>query len=213
MKQKLIQIKNLCKKYSKIVLDKFYTVINFIAKKIAKVDVNANFISITGFIIGLFAINFVAMENYFYGLLFFLINRFFDVLDGAVAKISPQKSDFGVFLDASLDYIFYAGIIFGFALANPSQNALASAFLLTCFCAAAASMLAYGIIAFKKDSDKKLPVYLGGTFQAGELVVAIILMCLAPSLFMPLAIVFGIISLVKAFSIIISAYYAFVINK
>ena len=40
--------------------------------------------------------------------------RFFDALDGAIAK-NNKPSDFGVFLDTALDYIFYAGVIFGFA--------------------------------------------------------------------------------------------------
>ncbi len=209
MKKKLNQIKEVGNKF----YGKFYNVVDLIAKKMAKVDINANFVSVTGFIIGLFAINFIAMGNFLYGLLFILVNRFFDILDGAVAKNQKVKSDFGVFLDASLDYIFYAGVIFGFALADPVENALSAAFLLACFCAAACSMLAYGIIAYKKDVDKKLPIYLGGTFQAGEMAIALILMCLLPALFLPLAILFGIISLVKAFSIIISSYYAFVINK
>lgn len=209
MKEKLNQIKVFCNN----LYNKFYNFINILAKRIVKADVNANFITVVGFIIGLFAINFIAMEDYLLALILIVINRFFDILDGAVAKNTKTKSDFGVFLDASLDYIFYGGVIFGFALANSSANALGASFLLMSFCAAACAMLAYGIIAFKKDTDKKLPIYLGGTFQAGEIALAIMLMCIVPSLFMPLAIVFGIISLVKAFSIIISAYYAFVINK
>lgn len=190
---------------------KFYTFINFCGKKIAEHNINANAISILGFIIGIMAINFLAMQSYGLALICILVNRFFDILDGSIARHSKKTSDFGIFLDASLDYIFYAGIIFGFALANPVQNALAASFFLMSFCAAAAAMLAYGVIAYKKDSEIKLPLYLGGLFQAGEVAIALIIMCILPGLFMPIAILLGILSLIKAFSIIISAYYNFVI--
>ncbi len=209
MRKNLMQIKDFGNKIYK----NFYGAIEYIAKKLVKMDVNANFISILGFIVGLIAINFIAMENYFYGLLLVLVNRFFDIVDGSVAKRQSIKSEFGVFLDATLDYIFYAGVVFAFALANPVENSLAAAFLLACFCAATVAVLSYGIIAYKKDVQKKLPAYLGGTFQSWEMVVATILMCVMPSLFMPLAILFGIVSLVKAFSVIITSYYVFVINK
>ena len=115
-------------------------------RKLAKAGVSANVISIAGFIIGMFAVNFLALNMYFWALVCILLNRWCDALDGAVAKING-KTEFGVFLDACLDYIFYAAVIFGFALAQP-QNATSAAFLLFGFTASAAAMLSYAVVAY-----------------------------------------------------------------
>ena len=61
------------------------------------------------------------------------------------------------------------------------------------------------------DILKKSPLYLGGMAQWSETFMAIVIMCIIPSAFMVLAIFFGIISLVKAMTIVVAAYYNFVI--
>ena len=144
-----------------------------------------------------------------------LVNRLFDAVDGGIARRS-KVTEFGIFLDAALDYIFYTGIIFGFAMANPAENAVAASFLLFGFAASACAMLAYAIVAYKDRSLTDMvfdrsPFYLGGFAQGAETFVAIVLMCLIPGWFLQLAILFGILCLIKAVSIIITAYYNFVI--
>ena len=59
----------------------------------------------------------------------------------------------------------------------------------------------------------KSPFYLGGIAQGAETLIALVIMCIIPAWFMELAIFFGIICLVKAFSIIATAYYNFVIAE
>lgn len=205
--------REICKKF----VNTFSRVINAIARKLIKFGVSANFVTILGFMIGIFAINFLSLERYGYALICILLNRLFDALDGAIARNS-KVTDFGVFLDATLDYIFYAGIIFGFALANPFQNAVAASFLLFAFAAAACAMLAYAVIAYKNNSNQKLeleqsPFYLGGIAQGFETLIALIILCIIPGWFLQIAIVLGILCLVKAFSIMVTAYYNFIIAK
>lgn len=188
-----------------------------VGKKLQKLGVSANLVTITGFLIGIFAINFLAMENYIPALICILINRLFDALDGAIARNS-KVTDFGIFLDAALDYTFYAGIIFGFALGRPMQNAVPAAFLLFAFTAAACSMLAYAVIAYKNNATTRLnletsPFYLGGIAQGFETTIALVLLCIMPNLFLQIAIILGCLSLVKALSVIATAYYNFVIAK
>ena len=113
-----------------------------LAKLIAKSGISANMITLVGFIIGLLAINFLAIESYGWALICILINRFCDILDGAIAKLN-KPTKFGIFFDATVDYMFYAGVIFGFALANPEQNSIAAAFLLFAFASSACALLAY----------------------------------------------------------------------
>ena len=197
------------------VKDFYFSAMGKTAKYLAKIGVSANVVSVFGFAIGLFAINFLAMEMYGYALFCILINRAFDALDGAIARHS-EVTDFGIFLDAALDYIFYAGVIFGFALANPADNAVAAGFLLFAFTSASCALLAYAVVAYKNNSQEKLnlrqsPFYLGGVAQGFETFVALIILCIIPVWFMPIAIILGVLSLVKALSVIAAAYYNFVI--
>lgn len=213
-----LKIKEMSKKIaevSKSLYYKVYKAFDVTGKKLANLGVSANLISILGFIIGVFAINFLSLEMYGYALLCILLNRVFDAVDGAIARHS-EITDFGVFLDAALDYIFYAGVIFGFALANPEQNAIAACFLMFAFASAACAMLAYAVIAYKNNSNEKLelnqsPFYLGGFAQGFETFIALIILCIIPVWFMPIAIILGALSLVKTLSVIAAAYYNFVI--
>ena len=187
---------------------------NSFGAKLAKAGIPANAVSIAGFVIGLLAINFISLQMYATGLLFILINRLCDGLDGAIAR-KTKITDYGVFLDAVLDYVFYAGVIFAFALANPLQNAVAASFFLCAFTSSACPMLAYAVIAYKNSQNRELlnnsPFYLGGVAQGSETLIALVLMCVLPGWFMQLAIVFGVLGLVKALTIVVAAYYNFVI--
>ena len=203
------------KQISSHIYAKSYNFLNQAGSYLGKAGISANAVSWVGFFIGVFAINFLAMEMYGWALLAILLNRFCDGLDGAIAR-ATKVTDFGVFLDASLDYIFYGGVIFGFAMADPDANALAAAFLLVAFAAAACAMLAYSVVAYKNNSKQELnldqsPFYLGGIAQGAETLAALVILCLLPRWFSPLAVLFGVFSLIKAFSIIVAAYYNFVI--
>ncbi|MBP3346698.1 MAG: CDP-alcohol phosphatidyltransferase family protein [Alphaproteobacteria bacterium] len=191
--------------------------LNDLGKSLAKRGISANLMTIIGFVIGIFTINFLALEMYATAILCIILNRICDALDGAIARNS-QVTDFGVFLDATLDYVFYAGVIFGFALADPAQNAVAAAFLLLAFTASACSMLAYAVVAYKTKSSQEIklgmsPFYLGGLAQGFETLIVLLIMCVLPYWFLPLAIILGVLCFIKALSIMITAYYSFVISR
>ena len=193
---------------------KSYNFFNMLGSKLGNIGVKPNWVSWLGFAIGIFAINFLAMGMYGWALFAILLNRFCDAVDGAIAR-ATKITNFGVFLDATLDYIFYGGVIWGFALSG-AGTAASACFLMFGFSAAACSMLAYSVIAFKVNSKQELnldnsPFYLAGIAQGSETFVVLVLLCLFPSWFVTLAIILGILSLVKAFSIIVAAYYNFVI--
>lgn len=200
---------------SRKIYGRAYNQINIAGTYLGKIGVPANAVSWGGFVIGIFAINFIAMEMYGWALLAILINRLCDGLDGAIAR-ATKVTDFGVFIDASLDYIFYGGVIMAFALANPTANALAASCMLFGFVAAACSMLAYSVIAYKNHAEQELnldhsPFYLGGLAQGSETLIALIILCLFPGWFPVMAIILGVLSLIKAFSVMVAAYYNFVI--
>jgi len=185
--------------------------INQMGKDIAKTNISATGLSVFGFVIGMLAVNFLAMTMYFEALICILINRFCDMLDGAVAR-NKGVTEFGKFIDAVLDFVFYGGVIFGFALAE-ADNAQAACFLLFGFMASASAMLTYGIIDQKSADTKASPFYLGGIAQGFETLVAFVLLCIMPFAFMPIAILLGCWCLLKALLIISHAYYKLNIAK
>lgn len=207
------QNSDFCKNYQ-CVQQNWQKRVNIWGKELSKNGINANMISIFGFVIGMMAINFLAMNMYFEALMCILINRFCDVMDGAVARIEGV-TPFGIFLDACLDFVFYAGVIFGFALAEPDENAVAACFLLFGFTASACAMLAYGVVSYQgakkaKELDSS-PFYLGGLAQGFETLAAFVLLCMMPFAFLPIAIALGCWCLLKAMVIVSSAYYKLVI--
>ena len=207
------QDSDFCKNYQ-CVRQNWQKRVNVWGKELSKNGINANMISIFGFVIGMMAINFLAMNMYFEALMCILINRFCDVMDGAVARIEGV-TPFGVFLDACLDFVFYAGVIFGFALAEPDENAVAACFLVFVFTASACAMLAYGVVSYQNSKKANeldaSPFYLGGLAQGFETLAAFVLLCMMPFAFLPIAIALGCWCLLKAMVIVSSAYYKLVI--
>lgn len=168
--------------------------LNAMGTRIAAFGVSANAVTILGFMLGLAAVPLIAVEAYGAALVFILLNRFCDGLDGAVARHS-LLTDFGGYLDIVCDFIFYSAIVFAFALARP-ENALYSAFLIFSFMGTGATFLTYAIMAEKHDistdiQGRKSLYYLGGLAEGGETIAAMILMCVLPDFFVWITLVFG----------------------
>jgi phosphatidylglycerophosphate synthase len=116
------------------------------ARGLVRIGVGANAISVTGFAIGMAAAGAIAFQQYLAGLALLLISRLCDGLDGAVAR-ATQPTDRGGFLDITLDFLFYAAIPLGFAVADPAANALPAAVLLAAFIGTGSSFLAFAAVA------------------------------------------------------------------
>ena len=118
--------------------------------------------------------------------------RLADGLDGAVARASGRASTRGAFLDISLDFVFYALVPLGFALADPEANALAAAVLIAGFVGTGSSFLAFAAVAGQQGiTAPRFPTkgiyYLGGLTEGFETIVFFVLICLFPDWFAPLA--------------------------
>ena len=86
-------------------------------------QISADTITLVGFAIGMVAVPLLWIKLYSLALVFILINRFCDGLDGAVARRNGITS-LGGFLDITCDFIFYSAVILGFALADPVRVSL-----------------------------------------------------------------------------------------
>ncbi|WP_108650005.1 CDP-alcohol phosphatidyltransferase family protein [Dongshaea marina] len=175
-----------------------------LTKPLSYTRITPNQLTLSGFIIGMLTIPLLGFKLYLPALGCIVLNRIIDGLDGAWARRSQQKSDRGGFLDIVLDFIFYAGVVFGFALANPAHNALAAAFLIFCFMGTASSFLAFAIMAERRGipqpNTSKSLFYLGGLTEGTETILFFIAFCLWPAYFPYLAGVFGLLCLCTTYA-------------
>ncbi|MBU2865043.1 CDP-alcohol phosphatidyltransferase family protein [Reinekea forsetii] len=164
------------------------------AKQLNKLDIKANHVTVTGFFIGMLSIPLLAFEHYNWALVALVLNRLADGLDGELARLQ-SATDTGAFLDIVLDFIFYSGIVFGFALANPDTNALAACALIFSFMGTGASFLAFAIFAERRQlASMTYPskgfYYLNGITEGTETIAFFVLMCIWPMHFAILAWIF-----------------------
>lgn len=162
---------------------------------INKWGVKANWITLFGFAVGVMVLPALYFGNTTLALLCIIINRVMDGLDGAVARVQGP-TDLGGYLDITLDFIFYSTVIFGFALMNPTENALAASFLILSFMGTGSSFLAFAIMAEKRKIERleygrKSLYFLGGLTEGTETIMFLLIICLLPSYFAILAYVFG----------------------
>lgn len=186
--------------------------LNGAAKALVRMKVPANAITWAGFVIGMGAVPALAFHMYGLALALIALRSIADGLDGAVAR-ATHTTDYGGFLDIVLDFIFYAGVVFGMALAQP-DHAVHAAFLIWTFMGTASSFLAYAVLAEKYGittdirGDKSL-YYLGGLAEGTETLIAFALFCLFPALFPVIAIVFGVMCLLTTVGRVLAARKAF----
>ncbi|MEO1020125.1 MAG: CDP-alcohol phosphatidyltransferase family protein [Pseudomonadota bacterium] len=183
-----------------------------LAARLAGQGLTANGVTVTGFVIGLVAIIAISQQLFWIGLLGLMINRFCDGLDGALAR-QAGPTDLGGFLDIVLDFIIYAGFVFGFALADPVANGLPAAFLLFSFMGTGSSFLAFAIMAEKRQIStdirgRKSLYYLGGLTEGTETILVLALCCVLPFWFPQIAVVFGFMCWVTTVARIFWGYQA-----
>lgn len=171
--------------------------LNRLAASLARRQVTANTVTLVGFGFGVLAMVLVAGQLYLLALAALAANRLADGLDGALAR-HTKPTDLGGYLDIVLDFIFYAGFVFAFALAAPERG-LPAAFLVFSFVGTGTSFLAYAIFQAKRGVARgegagvgKAFHYLGGLTEGTETILLFVFLCLFPTAFAPAAWLFGI---------------------
>lgn len=165
-----------------------------VGRRLAQLGVTANSVTWTGFFVGTGAWALLALESYPLALACILLNRLADGLDGAVAR-HGRISDLGGYLDIVLDFLFYSGVVFFFAVGRPGE-ALPAAFLIFSFIGTGASFLAFAALAAKRGittaaRGAKSIYYLGGLTEGTETIALFVAICLFPDYFAWFAWIFG----------------------
>ena len=186
--------------------------LNPIATILVKVGFSANTITIIGFLIGIVGWIALAMNQYYLALGMIAINRIFDGLDGLMAQ-KTTKTEIGGFLDIVLDFLFYSGVPFFFAVGKP-EIGLPASFLIFSFIGTGSSFLAYSAIAAKHNSinekyKNKAIYYLGGLTEGTETITFFVFICLKPDKFTEAAWIFGGLCWITTFTRIYNALIDF----
>ena len=173
--------------------------LNAAARLIVSGGVSANAVTLAGAAAGVAAGVAIAGGHFGAGLALILFNRILDGLDGAVAR-RTTPTDFGGYLDALCDYVFYIAVPLGFAAAAP-QNLWPALTLVASFVLTAVSFLSFAALAAKRGltteaQGKKSFYYAAGLAEGGETIAVFIAFCLWPQWFGPLAYAFAALCLV-----------------
>jgi phosphatidylglycerophosphate synthase len=171
--------------------------------------VKADHVTIFACVIGLAAAALIALDYMIAALVLIIVSRICDGLDGSVARAS-RKTDFGGYLDITLDFVFYGAVPLAFVVLDPAANALAGAALIFSFYVNGASFLAYAIVAEKRGLSTeargvKSIYFTTGLAEASETYIVFAIFCLWPAWFAPVAWVFAAICLYTALSRIMQA--------
>ena len=185
-------------------------ILNEPARWLVKQNIKADHVTVGGFFVGMLAVPALALEYYLPALVFILLNRLADGLDGAVARLT-KTTDAGGYLDIVLDFVFYSAVVFGFLLANPGNNAVAAGVLMVTFMGTGATFLAFASLAAKRGIENlsypnKSLHYMGGLTEGFETIIAFILFCLLPNQFVWLASLFAAMCWVTALTRLYSGY-------
>lgn len=161
---------------------------------LSRLGFSANAITIAGFAAGCGSWAALATLEYELALGLITANRIADGLDGALAR-RQGPTDLGGYLDIALDFFFYAGVPFFFAVGRP-EAALPAAFLIFSFVGTGSSFLAFSVIAAKRGittqaHGPKAIYYLGGLTEGAETIAVCVLICLFPDHFADIAWIFG----------------------
>lgn len=183
------------------------------ARRLASKGLTADQATILGLGFGALAALLIVIGYPALAILPILINRGLDGLDGALARLTGA-TDRGAFLDIGFDFLFYAAVPLAFALADPVNNALASATLLASFLGTSTSFLAYAIIAEKRGlSNAAYPsksfYYLGGLTEGGETIICFLAMCFWPAHFAGIAYVYAAMCLFTTATRLLAGWSAF----
>ncbi|MCY0093375.1 CDP-alcohol phosphatidyltransferase family protein [Hoeflea ulvae] len=180
-----------------------------VGRWLASRGVSADHVTLFACLLGLAAAGLIASGYLGAALVLILVSRICDGLDGSVARAS-RKTDFGGYLDITLDFAFYGVIPLGFVILDPAANGLAGAALIFSFYVNGASFLAYAVVAEKRGLSTtargvKSIYFTTGLAEASETIFVFVLFCLWPAWFAPVAWVFAAICLYTALSRIIQA--------
>ncbi|MBL0921625.1 MAG: molybdopterin-dependent oxidoreductase, partial [Phycisphaerales bacterium] len=155
----------------------------------------------------------IALKRDAAALLFFLLGRLCDGLDGALAR-ATARTDRGGFIDIVGDFVVYGAVPLAFAVREPQANAIPAAVLLFAFYVNGATFLAFAAIAAKRRLESlsrgvKSIYFTAGLAEGTETILVFAAMMLWPAGFPLLAYGFAGLTLMSALARTVLAWRLF----
>ena len=172
--------------------------------------ISPNQMTLIGFGFGVLMCVAIVIDQYLIGLIFLLLNRLSDGLDGAMARLQ-RPTPLGGYLDIVLDFLIYGGFVVSFGISE-QNNTFLSMILLFCYIGTGATFLAKAAIlpslshqSLNEDIPKSFH-YAVGLVEGGETIVFMILCLLFPDFFIYLSSIFVVLCVITIIFRIIVCY-------
>lgn len=178
-----------------------------IAEKLDAANISANLITLGALGAGLVGCFFVAIQSYLFGLVFIIASRIIAGLAGSIAR-RRGASDFGAFLHTVCNLVFYAAFIFFFVMTLDSHK-LAGLFVLFSLFGLFGTRLAFDVISAGYDMTPEDDSKIANLIESTEVILFMVLACLAPSAFSAIAFLFGLLCWVATLARILQAWSLF----
>ena len=159
-----------------------------------------NQITFVGFAFGVLMCTSIIIDQYFIALIFLLLNRLSDGIDGVMARLTTP-TPLGGYLDIVLDFLVYGGFVLSFGMTN-QNNTFVTMIILFCYVGTGATFLAKAAIlpslTHKKINDDipKSFHYAEGLIEGSETILFMALCLLFPNLFIYFTYIFIVLCLI-----------------
>lgn len=150
--------------------------------------VRAVHITILSGILGILVVPFMMKGWVGLAMVCLVLSGYCDTLDGTIARIGGQSSEWGAVIDICTDRLVEFSVIFSLWVINPSARALWAILMLGAILLCITSFLVVGI--FSENHSNKSFHYSPGLMERAEAFIFFIAMMLWPSAFVLLASVF-----------------------
>jgi phosphatidylglycerophosphate synthase len=176
--------------------------LNALGRTVAGAGVTANMLTFAGLVAGLGGAVAIALGKVGAGLALILVNRLFDGLDGAVARVRGP-TPLGGYFDIVADFAFYVSVPVGFGLLAPA-NLLPALVLVASFVFTGVSFLAFAVIAAERGVEteahgQKSFFYSTGLAEGAETIAVFVAMCLFPGWFAVIACTYAALCVLTVF--------------
>jgi len=147
----------------------------------ARAGISADLVTLVGWLVGVAACVAAATGSWSLALALWLLNRFLDGLDGAVARCRGA-SDRGGFLDLVADFSIYAGFVVGVAVAEPTARLACLVLLATYYVSGAAFLTLSSLLERRRQhfGDGRSLRFVGGLAEGTETIVVYVVFALLP---------------------------------
>lgn len=173
-----------------------------VANIFLKLNMTPNNITVTGFIIGLLPFVFIYFDKPLIAVTSLWISGFLDAVDGEMARISRNSTDWGTLMDVTFDRLVELGIVLAIALKVP-QVRLQLLFLTAAIILSMTVFLT--VAALSQNKGSKSFYYQAGMAERTEGFIFFTLMILIPDHLALISNIFSILIVITALQRMIEA--------